>query len=470
MKRILLITTLAIAGSLVYAQDLESYFQGALEKDRNLAILKEQLEILTIQEEINDLPGGFSFTSSSSPGQSGGGLLSVVVKGEGDVTVSGKSSFNYDFQDSIGTNFSLDLPYDFGSSGAWGLELSPVIGVSQSLDPLFGINRDDLKDYSRFVDREKAGVDITDRKTQVELIVVSSLLNIIKLEQEKGKTALDLETAVDELGKARSLGTWEEGSVHLERLQLSVNRLANSLYYAEGELEREIAEFEELTGVAFGGVPGIPEPDAIETGGFLDNYIAALETEESAGELYRLENPLPPEIVVGGTYGFRISGEPSPVEFLGVSLSILGEEYSVSSNVEYSFVSEELVLSASISWDPKGSKRESLDLREQEAQLRISTLKYQMAEDTADDSYEDYLTDLSEKQALEILVAMEHELAQRELSITKERWSQGLSSAKELREAEWEVQDLLLEEQSLKLQIFQIILSINALFIEGENG
>jgi len=316
---------------------IEELLKAALIRDTNLKVLEAEREVQLFGEKLEDYKEGFLFGFGT---REEGITLSGPGIDQSGVTINGTPGLSIDLPENHGTKLEAYLPFQVHSESAEIDSYSMDIKMTQSLNRLFGWEKQNLK---KGAERESSRIGLECRIFQRRQRVESELLTHLKslLEAEKGiisnQTLLYEKSTILEF-QLQGGTILRDGSIHLSNL-MEIRHIKSEIEEAEIDASGEREKITVLTGISIVKVPQFPEtgnpvlitadPEELNS-----VVLSRLEGMKIRAELSDLKAPVPGEwdLSVGGNQGI------SSPEKRSISVGINGKynNFSIGLTAGYS--------------------------------------------------------------------------------------------------------------------------------------
>jgi hypothetical protein len=442
------------------AMDYERLLEAALQNDRQMVLLEKSLENQDLRIQRDNLEMPFSLTV-------GTGTSDVSVTQTFPSAPSGSSTslslnprVSMNFGDPYGTEIGLDLPvtllfpYD-GAPAAY--TLSPSVSVSQPLNPLIGLEEsEELGKLEDFYALEQKRISLLSRRLAVQKSLLNGITGLKVLERNIIQADRDIESAVNELEKTKTLGTYSRESAKFRQLEVGLLKLKREMEILVLKQANKWQDLEEMIGISLDKLPeNLPESNLdirgeIEASWSPSLYLAGLE--ERIAEL-RLEQETAayiPRLSVGGSYGMKIE-DFSTISNHNLSGSFEGifEDFSVYGSFGGSIDGKSITATFGFSWSLPDRRASELMIRELENSLDIARLNTETAEELYRNTLEALEMDVLEMEN-RIQDGIENrEITELELKEAEARFEHGIINKDSLDASRWKLKKIAYDEYSL---------------------
>ncbi|NOY09776.1 MAG: hypothetical protein GXP33_13145 [Spirochaetes bacterium] len=482
-KKIIVLLVFSIILFSVYPEDLNWFFDTALNNDRQLKILKIELENIRLSIKKSNLDSVFSVTLSAqdtgvsyswATERQGSGLLlsstpSVVVRlaspWETQITASSGISVNAGSKD-----------------GASGAEFYPGLAVKQPLNKLIGLeDSTELADLTNRISVKQAEIKIAERKTELKQKILEKLKSIYSAEKNLKNTdiqIMDAQKAFDDVVKLKS---YDKGSSRYKQLKYNVMRLKRQKESAAETIGYEREGLKNLVGSSFTSLPGeIPEvdlnlPSMKSVSLNPDVYLSGLRLLSDSAELKERITPDVPGLSAGASIK-RTGGSKSGLPGTGTAeTDIAGtfegifDNISVSAAIGSNLNSKTLYLTAGITWSLPDNRAKEIEETVINNNIKSDRLELNIVKENYSSAIEKLKAEIKDLENRTISLKEDMEIAELQLKEAETQYGDGMISSEDLKNTRWQADSLSYDKKLLLLDRMIASEEINGLILAGES-
>jgi hypothetical protein len=376
-------------------------------------------------------------------------------------------------------NVALPLTVYFGEGEKTKPALLPRMNIRQPLDKL----KRDAKKFTKVQEEqnryaaEKARIDVLNRVSEVQRLLLSQMTSLLKLEQARKELEQKLADARDTLEQGRKLKTFAEGSVQQRQAEFAVVKLERELELGKQRYANAWKQLERIVGRPVDSLPAeLPEPvlalpDGDQADRNPDVYLAALFSEVERLRLQEKVQPAKPKFFLGGAVNSLYSEARDKFYYtVGGNLEAEYEDFTASAGVGGEVSTATPFISVGFSYSFQDRKIKALDRKERENSLEVSRWNLSAARDAYFAAREVLALEIEELELRRKSLEEDRTLSDLRLSEATRWLEQGFSTAKEVQALRWEREKLDYTARVLQLDALLVRSRLEALVaLEGAN-
>ena len=447
------------------ALDFQEMLDLAEQNDRQLEMLLLSLDNLKLSIERSDLKSPFSLAAGTE-----GTYLGVdTATDPAELSLGSESFVSLTLPEPAETEltvfFTNPLYLDFDTPDNNTIE--PTISVHQPINSLVGLKAsEETEKLANERSLRGAEIAIQRRKIGLRSGIAGRVRALVQSERSVRGTERSIQALKDELEKAKILGSPGSGSTEFKRMEIELRKAERQLHFFIQQNNRMKTNLSALLGMEVEGVPaGIPQVDlsiytGLDAAEVPDVELSKLDISVAESAYRDIEAPFIPEFSAGVAYtiGANTLSGSFGVDFeylsLGVSVSnTFGDESSLNASFD-------------ISWSLPDKRREAIDKKISQNDLRASEIDLVAAETDSRDEIETFQLSLLEIEQRVLDLEDDILIAELELEDVREQFLLGVKTKQEVDDARWNIDSLEYERQLISLDAYTLMLDMEA-FLGG---
>ncbi len=479
LKKIIVLFVYSVIIFSVYPEDLNWFFDTALNNDNQLKILKIGLENIRLSIKKNNLDSVFSLTLSA---QDTGISYSWETPGSGLLLSSAPSvvirlASPWETQITASSGISVNTG---GKDSASSVKFYPGLAVKQPLNKLIGLeDSTELKDLADRISVKQAEIKIAERKAELKQKILEKLKSIYSADKNLKDIdiqIMDAQKAFDDVVKLKS---YDKNSSMYKQLKYDVMRLKRQKESAAETIVYEREGLKNLVGGSFNSLPGkIPEvilklPSADNINLNPDVYLSGLRLLSDRAELKERITPDVPVLSAGASITRTssrtgISGTGAAETDISGTFEGIFNNFSVSAVLGSNLDSKALYLTAGITWSLPDDRAKGIDAAVIKNNIRSDRLGLDIVKENYSSSIEKLKAEIKDLKNRMISLKEDMEIAGLQLKEAETRYGNGMISSEDIKDAGWQAEKLAYDKKLILLDRLITSEEIKGLILEGE--
>ena len=449
----------------VYSEDLDWFFNTALNNDSQLKILKIELENIRLSIKKSNLDSVFSVTLSAQ--DTGASYSWEAERQDSGLLLSSTPSVAIRLASPWETQItaSSGISVHAGSKDSASIvEFYPGLALKQPLNKLIGLeDSTELKDLTDRISVKQAEIKIAERKAELKQKILEKLKSIYSADKNLKNVDIQIMDAQKAFDDVIKLKNYDKGSSRYKQLKYNVMRLKRQKESAAETIGYEREGLKKLIGFSFNSLPGeIPEvvlnlPSADSANLNPDVYLSGLHLLSDRAKLKERITPDVPGLSAGASIK-RTSSSKAGLSGTGTAeTDIAGtfegifDNFSVSAAIGSSLDSKTLYLTTGITWSLPDNRAKRIEETVITNNIRSDRLELNILKENYSSAIKKLKMEIKDLENRMISLKEDMEIAELQLKEAETQYEGGMISLEDLKNAGWQADRLSYDKKLLLL-------------------